>query len=116
MIFLKREVLNMRQEVYPGIVKDTEIAHGKPTIAGTRIPVTTILGAVVGEGSIEDVCIAYEVTREQVQAALGYASELVNREAIQPDTTDSDLPPEVAAVFEEEFDPESPGMQYLRDR
>ena len=107
----------MRQEVYPGIVVDTEIAHGKPTIAGTRIPVTTILGSLAGGHSIDEVCTGYGVTREQVQAALSYASELVNREAIQPDKTEGDeLPTDWETVFEEEFDPNDPDILYLKDK
>jgi uncharacterized protein (DUF433 family) len=72
----------MKLEIYPGIVVDTEIAHGKPTIAGTRIPVTTILGSLAGGDSIEDVCVGYGVTREQVQAALGYATDRLNGEEV----------------------------------
>jgi uncharacterized protein (DUF433 family) len=31
-------------EIYPGVVVDPEIIHGKPVIAGTRIPVALVLG------------------------------------------------------------------------
>lgn len=105
----------MRQEVYPGIVVDTEIAHGKPTIAGTRVPVVTILGSMARGDSIEEVCDAYGVSREQVQAALGYAGDLVNRtiarSTLDPTTRDE----AVEAAFDEEFDPNDPDMLYLRD-
>lgn len=72
----------MRQEVYPGIVVDTEFAHGKPTVAGTRIPVVVILGALAAGESVEGVCDAYGVTPEQVQAVLGYALQVIEDIAI----------------------------------
>lgn len=102
----------MRQDVYPGIVVDTEIAVGKPTIAGTQVPVAVILDALAAGDTLETVCDGYGVTPEQVRAAVGYAIELVNRTAVRPEAWDA----EFEAAFEEEFDPDSPGMRYLQDR
>ncbi len=32
------------QQIYPGVVVDPEVVHGKPVLAGTRIPVALVLG------------------------------------------------------------------------
>lgn len=102
----------MRQEVYPGIVVDTEMAHGKSTIAGTRIPVTVFLGALASGDTFEAVCEAYGVTAEQGHAAVDYAIELVNRETVRPEEWNA----EFERIFEEEFDPNDPDMRYLQDK
>lgn len=38
----------MAIEIYPGIVVDAEIIHGKPVISGTRIAVSLVLGQLAG--------------------------------------------------------------------
>jgi uncharacterized protein (DUF433 family) len=61
-------------EIAPGIVVDPEIVHGKPVIAGTRIPVALILGqlaAGVGDDELER---EYGLSKQQVQDALAYAA------------------------------------------
>ncbi|MEO8727357.1 MAG: DUF433 domain-containing protein [Acidobacteriaceae bacterium] len=55
------------------------ICHGKPVIKGTRIMVTNILGMFEGGYNIDDVLADYPtLTREDVVAALQFATELVN--------------------------------------
>lgn len=55
------------------------ICHGKPVIRGTRIMVRTILGALAGGDSISDILKNYpELTLEDIEAAVGYAIELVD--------------------------------------
>lgn len=57
---------------------DPAICSGKPCIAGTRILVKTILGMLAGGYSIDQVLAAYpELSRDDVVAALEYASEAV---------------------------------------
>jgi uncharacterized protein (DUF433 family) len=63
-------------EIYPGVVVDPEIIHGKPVIAGTRIPVALVLGQLAGGVTFEELEREYGLTREQAQAALGYAAQL----------------------------------------
>ena len=61
------------------IVVDPEIAFGKPTIAGTRIPVELILEELAAGESIEDILGSHpRLTREQVRAALAYAQQAVD--------------------------------------
>jgi len=56
---------------------DPRICHGKPAIRGTRVLVSTILGALGGGDSIEDVLQDYpNITEEDVRAALEFAGEL----------------------------------------
>jgi len=56
-----------------------EICHGKPVITGTRVLVSTILGALAGGDSIDEIIVDYpNVVRADVEAALSFASELSN--------------------------------------
>ena len=56
---------------------DPAICHGKPVITGTRVLVSTLLGALAGGDSIETVLEDYPtVTREDIAAALEFAKEL----------------------------------------
>lgn len=66
------------------IVIDVNIQHGKPVIRGTRVPVARIVGGLAGGMSVEQIQSAYEVTSEDVQAALEFAADLVEREQLHP--------------------------------
>ena len=63
---------------------DPEIQHGKPLIRDTRVPVTRILGGLTGKMTFDEICREYEVTAEDVQAAINYAEELVEQETHHP--------------------------------
>lgn len=65
------------------IVIDQEIQHGKPVIQGTRVPVTRIVGGVAGGMTKEDIMREYEVTEEDIEAALHYGDELIESECEQ---------------------------------
>ena len=53
------------------------ICHGKPVIKGTRVLIATIVGALAGGDSIEEVLEDYpNITREDVYAALTFAGGL----------------------------------------
>ncbi|CAM3903132.1 DUF433 domain-containing protein [Deinococcus saxicola] len=59
------------------IAIDPEINGGKPTVAGTRISVQTVLGHLSAGDSIEDVLDAYSrLSRQDVLACLEYAARL----------------------------------------
>ncbi len=79
-----RKVSAMAQsgEIYPGIVVDPDIVHGKPVLAGTRMPVSLILGQLATVGSFDELEREYGVTREQVQSAVAYAAHLVATETV----------------------------------
>ena len=59
-----------------GISIEPAVCHGKPVIQGTRVLVSTILGALAGGDSHEMVVEDYEITLEQISAALQFASEM----------------------------------------
>jgi uncharacterized protein (DUF433 family) len=53
------------------------ICHGKPVIKGTRVLVSTILGALAGGDDIEMILEDYpSLSKEDILAALKFASEL----------------------------------------
>jgi uncharacterized protein (DUF433 family) len=61
----------------PRLQIDPNICHGKPVIRGSRVLVSTILGALGGGDSIETLLADYpNITREDVEAALEFASQL----------------------------------------
>jgi len=70
-------------EMQERINVDPKICSGKPHIRGTRIMVKNILGMIAGGYSIEKVLAAYpELTREDVIAALDYASQVIDEEKV----------------------------------
>jgi uncharacterized protein (DUF433 family) len=73
----------MVREIAPHIVVDPGIRSGKPVIAGTRVPVDLIVGKLAGGMSVPDVAQEYELTTEDVLAALRYAASLVANEELR---------------------------------
>ncbi len=64
---------------------DPAVHHGDPCIAGTRIPVCIIVGSIAAGDDFEQIQRSYpQLTREDVQAALLYAAEAVNRFDLVP--------------------------------
>ena len=66
------------------IIIDPEIQHGKPVICGTRVPITRIVGGFAGGMTKEEIMREYEVTEEDIWAALSYANELIEAEEFHP--------------------------------
>jgi uncharacterized protein (DUF433 family) len=65
-----------------GISIDPAVCHGKPVIQGTRVLVSTILGALAGGDSRETIAEDYEITQEQISAALQFASEMADMQVV----------------------------------
>jgi uncharacterized protein (DUF433 family) len=62
---------------------DAAILIGKPVIRGTRIPVELVLRKLSEGASEADLLDAYpRLTREDIQAALAYAADLIAHETI----------------------------------
>jgi uncharacterized protein (DUF433 family) len=62
------------------ITRDPSVHHGDPCIAGTRIPVSVIVGSLAAGDTPEQILASYpQLVREDIQAALLYAAEAVNR-------------------------------------
>jgi uncharacterized protein (DUF433 family) len=60
------------------------IRHGQPVIKGTRVPVTRILSEVAAGMSFEEIQRQYDVTAEDIRAAVSFANELVEHQAFIP--------------------------------
>jgi uncharacterized protein (DUF433 family) len=60
-------------EIAPGIVVDPEVVHGKPVIAGTRIPVALVLGQLAGV-SYDELEREYGLQKQQALDALAYGT------------------------------------------
>lgn len=74
--------------IFPGISVDPTVRFGKPCIAGTRMDVATVVGAIGAGESFETVQQEYGLSRDQVLAALRYAAHVAEH-----------VPPAVAAVL-----------------
>ena len=66
------------------IIIDPELQHGKPVIRGTRVPVARILGGLAGGMTFDDICREFDVSAEDIRAAIQYAEELVEQETHHP--------------------------------
>ncbi len=66
------------------IVIDPEIQHGKPVIRGTRVPVARIVGGLAGGMTEGEMMREYDITMEDIRAALAYAAQLVEGEIVRP--------------------------------
>jgi len=67
------------RDIAPGIAVDPEIAHGKPIIAGTRIPAALILGQLTAGVTCEELEREYGLQKQQVLNALLYAQNVYYR-------------------------------------
>ncbi|HHT9105539.1 MAG TPA: DUF433 domain-containing protein [Candidatus Wujingus californicus] len=70
-------------EIAPRISVDEKVRFGKPVITGTRVPVDLILGKLAGGMTYEEVMVEYEITREDILAALDYAAKTLASEEIR---------------------------------
>nr|QNO52759.1 hypothetical protein KDAIOKAM_00028 [Methanosarcinales archaeon ANME-1 ERB6] len=64
------------------IIIDPEVRHGKPIIKGTRVPVDIILGSLASGMELKEVAAEYVVKREDILAAVEYATKVVAKEEI----------------------------------
>lgn len=71
------------KEIAPRIVVDEQVRFGRPVIEGTRVPVDLIVGKLAGGMTLDEVASEYELTREDVLAALAYAAKAVASEEIR---------------------------------
>lgn len=66
------------------IVIEPKLQHGKPVIRGTRVPVARVVGGLAGGMSFEEIEREYEVTADDIRAALEFANQLVEQEEFHP--------------------------------
>jgi uncharacterized protein (DUF433 family) len=72
-------IISLEEQVNDRIVVDPEIQHGKPIIRGTRVPVARVIGGLAGGMSKQEVMREYEISEEDVLAALSYAAQQHSR-------------------------------------
>jgi uncharacterized protein (DUF433 family) len=67
------------------IVIDPAVLTGKPVVKGTRLAVEFVVDLLAQGWTHEQIVRSYPgLTREDVQACLGYASELLHAERVYP--------------------------------
>jgi uncharacterized protein (DUF433 family) len=60
---------------------DPAVCHGKPVIQNTRVPVSIVVGSLAAGMTVEDVKREYDLTEEDIRAALAFANDLVQQES-----------------------------------
>jgi uncharacterized protein (DUF433 family) len=66
------------------IVIDPAICHGKPVIRGSRVPVTLVVGSLAGGMTFEEIEREYDLTVEDIRAALKFVGEIAEQESFHP--------------------------------
>jgi uncharacterized protein (DUF433 family) len=66
------------------VVFDPRTCHGKAIIRGTRVPVARVIGYLAGGMTYDDVQRDFDLSVEDIRAALDYAAELLNKEEHYP--------------------------------
>ena len=66
------------------IIIDPAVCHGRPVIRGTRMPVTLVVGSLAGGMSFEEVQREYDLSLEDIRAALRFVGELAEQESFHP--------------------------------
>jgi uncharacterized protein (DUF433 family) len=69
-------------EIFPGVEVHPQVMGGVPVIAGTRVPVEVVLGHLAAGDSEATIRSEYDLSAEQIRAALGYAAQLVAAERV----------------------------------
>lgn len=67
-------------EIFPGISMDPDVRFGKPCIAGTRVDVATIIGALAEGEGVAAVSKEYNLTEAQIRTALRYAAHVAEHQ------------------------------------
>lgn len=70
-------------EIAPRITVDEKVAFGKPVIKDTRVPVELVVGKLAGGMTAEQVMAEYDLTREDILAALDYAAKVLAQEEVR---------------------------------
>lgn len=66
------------------LIVDKKIMQGKPVIAGTRIPVTVVTGALAAGQTYTEVCEEYRITETQIRECLEYVTTCADQETVYP--------------------------------
>jgi uncharacterized protein (DUF433 family) len=71
------------REIAPRITVDEKVRFGKPVIQGTRVPVDLVVAKLGAGMSMEEVEKNYDLTREDILAALRYAADSISEERVR---------------------------------
>jgi uncharacterized protein (DUF433 family) len=66
------------------IVIDPAISHGRPVIRGSRVPVTVVVGSLAGGMTFEEIEREYDLSAEDIRAALKFVAEIAEQESFHP--------------------------------
>jgi uncharacterized protein (DUF433 family) len=69
-------------EIAPRIVVDPDIRFGKPVIKGTRVTAAIVVAKLAGGMAMDEVAREYDLTEEDIRAALGYAAQVLSSEEV----------------------------------
>jgi uncharacterized protein (DUF433 family) len=69
---------------HPRIVLYPSICHGKPVIRGSRVPVTFVVGSLAGGMTFEEVEREYDLSADDIRAALKFVGEIAEQESFHP--------------------------------
>ncbi len=73
------------------ITVDPSICHGKACVKGTRIVASVVLDNLAANVPVEDILRSYpSLSRESIQAVMGYAAELARDRTVYLSTTGTD--------------------------
>jgi len=70
-------------EISNRITINEKVRFGKPVIKGTRVPVDLIIGKLAGGMTYEEVMAEYDLSRQDILAALNYAAKHLSGEEIR---------------------------------
>jgi uncharacterized protein (DUF433 family) len=73
----------IRMEISKRITIDEKVRFGKPVIEGTRVPVDLVIGKLARGMTYEEVMTEYDLTRQDILAALDCAAKLLSDEEIR---------------------------------
>ena len=63
---------------------DASVCGGRPVVRGTRVAVAIVVGSLAAGMSFDDVAGEYDLSDEDIRAALGYASARIAEESLHP--------------------------------
>ncbi|MBW4052907.1 MAG: DUF433 domain-containing protein [Proteobacteria bacterium] len=66
------------------VVIDSAIYYGRPVIRGTRLPVTIVVGSLAGGMLFAEIEREYDITADDIRAALRFVMELVQQGSFHP--------------------------------
>lgn len=66
------------------IIINPAIAHGRRVIRGTRMPVSQVVGSLAGGMSFDDVQREYDLSADDIRAALKFVAELADQQTFHP--------------------------------